>query len=81
LFGFEVLRFVWDFGVPFVNNLAEWDICCVKVKLKVSGGFRSVLGARNFGRIASIVGTVVKQKKSAYNTISGILTGTVTSLF
>jgi hypothetical protein len=47
----------------------------------VSGGFRSVLGARNFGRIASIIGTSVKQEKSAYSTISGILAGTVTSLF
>jgi len=81
LFGFEVLRFAWDFGVPFDNNLAERDIRCVKVKLKVSGGFRSVLGAKNFGKIASIIGTAIKQKKSAYNTISGILTGSITSLF
>jgi len=77
----EVLRFMFDFRVPFDNNLAERDIRNVKVKQKVSGGFRSVDGARNFGSIASIIGTAVKQKKSAYNTISGILTGTVTSLF
>ena len=81
LYCVEVLRFAFDFRVPFDNNLAERDIRCVKVKQKVSGGFRSVVGARNFGSIASIVGTAVKQKKSAYDTISGILTGTVTSLF
>jgi hypothetical protein len=81
VFGFEVLLFAWDFGVLFDNNLAERDIWCVKVKLKVSGGFRSVLGAKIFGKIASLVGTAVKQKKSAYHTISGILTGTITSLF
>jgi len=77
----EVLRFAVDFRVPFDNNLAERDIRNVKVKQKVSGGFRSEDGARNFGKIASIIGTAIKQKKSAYNTISGIITGTVTSLF
>ncbi|MCL2288498.1 MAG: transposase, partial [Candidatus Bathyarchaeota archaeon] len=77
----EVLRFAFDFRVPFDNNLAERDIRFVKVKQKVSGGFRSVLGAKNFGRIASIVGTFIKQKKSVYATISGITNGTVTSLF
>jgi transposase-like protein len=77
----EVCRFAVDFGVPFTNNLAERDIRLVKVKQKVSGGFRSVLGAENFGKIASIVGTAIKQKKSAYVTIAGILDGSVTSLF
>jgi hypothetical protein len=77
----EVWWFAFDFLVPFDNNLAECDICNVKVKQKVLGGFRSVLGARNFGRIALIIGTSVKQEKSVYSTISGILAGTVTSLF
>ena len=81
LYRVEVLRFAFDFLVPFDNNLAERDIRNVKVKQKVSGGFRSVLGARNFGRIASIVGTSVKQKKSVYGTIVGITNGTITSLF
>jgi len=77
----EVCWFVFDFRVSFVNNLVERDICNVAVKQKVSGDFRSTQGARNFGKIASIIGTAVKQKKSSYNTISGIITGTVTSLF
>jgi transposase len=75
------VRFAFDFRVPLDNNQAERDIRNVKVKQKVSGGFRSTKGAKTFGKIASIIGTSVKQKKSVYATIAGITNGTVTSLF
>jgi transposase len=77
----EVCRFMNDFRVPFDNNLAERDIRNVKVKQKVSGGFRCTQGAKNFGKISSIIGTALKQKTSAFNAVSGIITGTTTSLF
>jgi hypothetical protein len=76
----EICRFASDFRVPFDNNLAERDIRGSKVKLKVSGCFRSTLGARNFCYITSIVGTAIKQKKSVFNTICDIIAGTTPTL-
>ena len=75
----EVCRFWADFRVPFDNNLAERDIRNVKVKQKVSGGFRSAQGAKNFGKVSSIIGTALKQNTSAFNAVSGIITGTTTT--
>ena len=57
----DVLRFLFDFRVPFTNNQAEQDIRMMKVKMKISGGFRTRNGAEVFATLRSFLSTAKKQ--------------------
>ena len=57
----DVLRFLFDPAVPFTNNLAEQDARMMKLRQKISGGFRSVEGAEDFAVIRSLLSTARKQ--------------------
>ena len=55
------MRFLHDPAVPFSNNEAERDVRMMKLRQKISGGFRSVEGADDFATIRSFLATARKQ--------------------
>jgi len=66
----EVLAFIHDLNVPFTNNLGEQDIRMIKVRLKVSGCFRTLDGARKFARIRGYLSTARKNNHDLLGAIT-----------
>jgi len=70
----DILRFFYDFKVPFDNNFSERDIRMMKVKQKISGCFRSIKGACFFARTRSYIMTARKQTVNAFDALKSLFT-------
>jgi transposase len=66
----DVLRFLIDPAVPFTNNQAEQDGRMMKLKQKISGGFRGQQGAEDFAVVRSFISTA---KKQGWNVIQALM--------
>ena len=66
----DVLRFLSDLTVPFTNNLAEQAARMMKLRQKISGGFRSAAGAADFAVIRSLLATAKKQGWNMLDTLA-----------
>jgi transposase len=76
----DVLRFLTDPDVPFTNNQAEQDGRMMKVKQKISGGFRSEEGANTFVTMRSVISTAKKQGWNVLDTLTADPTALIKTL-
>lgn len=71
----DVLRFLHNPAVPFTNNQAEQDIRMMKVKQKISGGFRTINGVDVFVRLRTFFSTIRKQNLDIFTSIANAING------
>ena len=67
-----------DYNIPFSNNLAEQIMRMMKVKQKISGGFRIHAVLTNFYTIETYLTTLQKQDVNLFDALIQTFKGTPT---
>jgi len=70
-----VLAFLWEMDLPFTNNEAERAFRMLKVRVKISGCFRTLAGAHRHVRIRSYISTLRKQGLPVLKNLRNALDG------
>jgi transposase len=70
-----ILAFLWTFELPFTNNEAERTFRMMKVRVKISGCFRTLEGACRHARIRSYISTLRKHGLPVLEYLSRALSG------
>jgi len=71
----EILAFMYDFDIPFDNNLAERDLRMIKLHQKISGQFRNPFAAAMFCRIRSYISSVKKHNINVMDALIDVFNG------
>ena len=71
----EALRFLTDADTPFTNNQGENDIRMSKVHQKISGCFRSMMGAKIFCRVRGFLITCRKHGVNPADALKDLFAG------
>ncbi len=71
----SVLASLHDINIPFSNNLAERDTRMIKFRLKISGCFRTIQGAKDFARTGGCLSTARKQNRNILDSITEAISG------
>ena len=75
-----VLLFMHNQDVPFTNNDAERDVRMMKLRQKISGGFRTQEGAENFAILRTLIGTARKRGWNLLATLASPTTQLIRAL-
>lgn len=71
----EILRFMFDFAVPFDNNGSERDLRMLQLQQKIAGCFRTTEGVTTFCRMRSYLLSARKQGQGLLTAIEHALNG------
>ena len=68
-----LFTFLTNPHVPYDNNASERGVRKIKIKQKISGGFRTDDGADDFAKLHSIAETAMKNGNSKFNAILAVV--------